>query len=112
MSATRTVARTRRNSKPENHEGLNLDEVLNINKDKNKADWKAKEAAWKAAGNKSAGRRARELVFLLGDLTWKNLFQDDEAVELENIDFMECLKKELTEEENDKSKAMDRPTSK
>ena len=44
MSSTRTIAtRTRRNSKPEDHEGLNLDEVLN----KNKADRKAKEAAQK-----------------------------------------------------------------
>ena len=45
MSATRTVACTRRNSRPEDYEGLDLDEVLNINTDKNKANLKAKEAA-------------------------------------------------------------------
>ena len=68
MSATRTVAHTRRNSRPEDYEGLDLDEVLNINKDKNKANLKAKEAAWKAAGNKSAGGRAREPAVMLGNV--------------------------------------------
>ena len=40
MSATRTVACTRSCSKPEDYEGPNLEELLNINKNKNKADRK------------------------------------------------------------------------
>ena len=89
MSSTRTIATyTRKNSKPEDHEGLNLDEVLNINKDKNKADQKAKEAARKAAGNKLGGGRAREPAVMLGNVAWNNLFQE-EAVKLIGIDFME-----------------------
>ena len=75
MSATRTVAHTRRNSKPEDYEGLTLEEVLNINKDKNKADRKAKEAAQKAAGNKLGGGRARKPEVMLGNVAWNNLFQ-------------------------------------
>ena len=55
MSATKTVARTRRNSKPEDYEGPSLDEILN----KNKADRKAKGAARKITGNKSAGEKVR-----------------------------------------------------
>ena len=100
MSATRTVAHTRRNSRPEDCEGPDLDEVLNLNKDKNKANWKAKEAAPKAAGNKSTGGRAREPAFLLGDVTWNNLFWEE--VKLEGINFMEWLDKELTKEESNK----------
>ena len=94
MSATKTITRTRQNSKPEDYEGLSLDEILN----KNKADRKAKEAARKTAGNKSAGGRAREPAVMLGDVAWNNLYQD-EAVELTGIDFMERLEKELTKEQ-------------
>ena len=83
MSTTRKVAHTRSNSKPEDHEGLNLDEVLNIIKDKNKADQKAKEAAQKAAGNKSAGGTAREPAVMLGNVAWNNLFQE-EAIQFNN----------------------------
>ena len=60
MSATRTVARTRSCSTAEDHEGPNLDEILNINKNKNKADRKAKETTRKATGNKSTDGRSRE----------------------------------------------------
>ena len=92
MSSTRTIAtRTRRNSKPEDFEGPNLEEVINMDKDKNRANRKAKDAARKAAGNKSAGGRAREPAILLGDIAWKNLFQEE--VKLEGIDFMEGLEK-------------------
>ena len=75
MSSTRTIATcTRSNSKPEDYDEPNLDEVLNLNKEKKKADQKAKEAARKAAGNKSAGGRAREPALILVDVAWKNLF--------------------------------------
>ena len=52
--------------------------MLNLNKDKNKANRKAKEAAQKAAGNKSAGGRAREPAVMLGNVAWNNLFQEEE----------------------------------
>ena len=66
ISSTRTIATcTRRNSKPEDHEGLNLDEVLNMKKDKNKADRKAKGAAQKAACNNLGSGRAREPAVML-----------------------------------------------
>ena len=84
MSATKTIARTRQNSKPEDYEGLSLDEILN----KNKADRKAKGAARKVTGNKSAGEKVREPAVMLGDVAWNNLYPDKE-VELTGIDFME-----------------------
>ena len=69
MSSTRTIAtHIIRNSKPEDYDEPNLNKVLNLNKENNRADQKAKEAAWKAAGNKSAGGRAREPAVLLGDV--------------------------------------------
>ena len=84
--------------KPEDHEGPNLDELLNINKNKNKADGKAKEAALKAAGNKSVGGRARERVIMLENVAWNNQFQE-EAIKLTGTDFMEQLEEELDKEQ-------------
>ena len=88
MSATRTVVHTRSNSKPEDHEGPNLDEILNTNKNKSKTDLKAKERAPKATGNKSAGGRSRESAIMLGTVAWDNLFQE-ETIELPGTVFME-----------------------
>ena len=61
MSSTRIIPPcTRKNSISEDFEGPNLEEVINMDKDKNRANKKAKDAAKKAAGNKSADGRARE----------------------------------------------------
>ena len=84
MSATKTIGHARQNSKPEDYEGLSLDEILN----KNKADRKAKGVARKATGSKSASEKVREPAVMLGNVAWNNLYQD-EAVKLTGIDFME-----------------------
>ena len=92
MSLTRTVIRTRQNSKAEDWEDMSLEDLLS----KNKADRRAKGEAQKAAGGKSAGAKVREPAILLGDVAWNILFLVEE-VELTGIGFMEQLEKELTE---------------
>ena len=52
MSSTKTIAtRTRKNTKPEDFEDPNLEEVINMDRDKKRANRKAKYAAKKASGN-------------------------------------------------------------
>ena len=84
MSSTRTVVRTRQNSKAEDWDTLSLDDLLSKNKD----DRRAKGEARKAAGGKAAGAKVREPAIFLGDVAWNSQFPEDE-VELTGTSFME-----------------------
>ena len=76
MSATRTVAHTRSCSTAEDHKGPNLDEILNTNRNKNKADQKAKRTGQKSTDNQSTGGGSRDAAIILGVVAWDNMFQE------------------------------------
>ena len=88
MSSTRTVARTRQNSKAEDWDNLSLDDLLSKNR-------RAKGEAQKATSGKPAGAKVREPAIFLGDVAWNSQFPEDE-VELTSTSFIEQLEKELT----------------
>ena len=101
MSLKRTIpSRTRKNSKPEDLKGPPLEEVINMDKEKNRVNRKAKEEAQKAAGNKSGDGRAREPAIMLGEVVWKNLLQEKDK--LKGTDFMDQLEKELGKDDSGK----------
>ena len=79
--------RTRTNSKPEDLVGPTLDEVIKMDRERNKANQKAKHEARKAADNNSATGNARRPEILLGEIVWKDLLQGED--ELEGIDYMD-----------------------
>ena len=55
MSTAKAIAtHTRTKSKPEDFAGPSLDEVINMDREKNSANRKAKIEAWQAADNSSA----------------------------------------------------------
>ena len=94
MTSTRaTPPRTRKDSKPEDFEDPQLEDVINLDRNKNKDNGKVKEEAWEAAGNKSADRGANEPAIMLGEIVWKKLLQEED--ELEGTNFMYWLEKEL-----------------
>ena len=91
MSSTRTIAtRTRKNSKPEDFEGPQLEEVINLDRNKNRDNQKVKEEAWEAAENKLAEGAGKPAI-MLGEIVWKNLLQEED--ELEGTNFMDQLEK-------------------
>ena len=74
MSSTKTIAtRTRKNSKPEDFAGPELEEIINMDREKNRANRKAKDEARKAVGNNLATGNARRPAILLGEVVWKDL---------------------------------------
>ena len=73
MSSTRaTSPRTRKDSKTEDFENPQLEEVINLDRNKDRNNRKIKEEAPEAAENKSAERKG-EPAIMLGEIVWKNL---------------------------------------
>ena len=69
MSSTRaTPPHTRKDSKPEDFEGPQLEEVINLDRNKNRDNQKVKEETRKAAENKSADGKADKPAIMLGEI--------------------------------------------
>ena len=49
-----------------------------MDRERSKANQKAKDEAWQAAGNNSATGNARRPAILLGEVVWKNLHQEED----------------------------------
>ena len=56
-----------------------------MDREKNRANRKAKDEAQKAAGNKSASGNARKPAILLGEVVWKNLLQEEDKLKATNF---------------------------
>ena len=64
-----------------------------MNKEKNRANRKAKEEARKTAGGNAAQGSSREPAIRIGEVVWKSLIHEED--ELEGTNFMDRLEKEL-----------------
>ena len=62
-----------------------------MNKEKNRANRKAKEEARKSAGGSAAQGSSREQAIKIGEVVWKDLLHDEDK--LEGTSFMEQLEK-------------------
>ena len=93
MSSTSAIYfHTRRNSKAEDLKDPQLEEMINLDKDKAKSNQENKEEVQKATEKKPA-ERGREPAIMLGENVWENLTQKEDK--LKGTNFMDWLEKEL-----------------
>ena len=95
-STSATSSHTRRNSKAEDLENPQLEEIINLDKDEIEDNQEIEEGAQETAKTNSA-ERADEPAIMLGEIVWKNLLQEED--ELEGTDFMDQLEKELGQDD-------------
>ena len=71
-----------------------------MNKEKNRANKKAKAEARKASGGSAVQESSREQAIKIGEVVWKDLLHDKD--EFKGTSFMERLKKELRNDDYEK----------
>ena len=89
MSSTSAISsHTRRNLKAEDLENIQLEEMINLDKDENEDNQEIKEEVQGAAETNPA-ERTGEPAIMLGEIVWKKLLQEED--ELEGTNFMDWL---------------------
>ena len=95
MSSTKAVICTTSWSTADDNDQPGLDEIICLDRAKNKAIWQEKLSGQKTTGNIGA---SREPAIALGTVAWDNMFEDD-TVKVPETNFMNRLEQAITSEQ-------------